>query len=165
MEIECRLNRILLLLFNRRFIVRDMEAPSAQDWADMLIIMGNNLEFEEVEELFEILAEDKYVKLNEGHESKIANAIHSTITLKGTLFILSGGYVAQMERMASEQEALASAVAAQNMRADKLEKELSVNRSNMERLTFWMTIATIALAIEPVVKFLQWLSGAFCCGR
>lgn len=62
--IEVRLNRILEILYDRRFVNPDKSELNAQNLCNELSILGKQLEHGEVEELFDILSDDKYVLLN-----------------------------------------------------------------------------------------------------
>lgn len=134
MTIEQQLDRILEILYARRFDHLNKTDLPIQHLCDQLPFKNKNLEHEELCELFDILSDDGFVLLKKEEKEKISKIKKSQITLKGAYFINNGGYKVKTRFEHEEKTRLVS-----------LEKKTY-------NATFWMAFGAIALVVIEILK-------------
>lgn len=103
----------------------------------------------EIKLILERLHKDGYLTFDSQFET-------GNITFDGKLFLQTGGYTAK----ASRDEAAALSIDIENQRKLALDNNLEANSTRLNRLTLWLAVGTIALALIEIIKFFVWLSSS-----
>lgn len=100
---EQKLDRILDLLYAKRFTQADTGALDINKLCAELAFNGKNLEYEELFELFAALHNEGFILLKTEEKENIDKVKFAKISLQGAFFIQDGGYAKKLENREKEK--------------------------------------------------------------
>ncbi|SDS84039.1 hypothetical protein SAMN05216490_1920 [Mucilaginibacter mallensis] len=104
----------------------------------------------EIDEILHKLEKDGFIqRINDYKDPSNQTLPNYLSTFDGRLFVHSGGYKAKALENDNNRKLTDSELARHQM----LDNHLEANTSRLNRLTLWLAIGTIVLALSEIVKF------------